>query len=374
MSEYQYYEFQSLDRPLSASAQAEMESLSSRVYLTANSASFVYNYSDFPGNAYNVLAKYFDVMLYIANWGSRRLVFRFPADAIPITVREAYQYVGSMDWSESGEYVILDIRQEDEGGFGWVEGKGLLRGIAQVRNDILRGDYRSLYLAWLMVALQELYVLEEDEDLTEPPVPASLHKLSPTLRNFVDFFEIDMDIVNAAAQGSSNQSQPEAQLANYLDKLSNDEKLDYLKRLLAGETYLDAALAKRLRELAGTDAEALPTSDQPRTIRQLMTLADQVEQKRLEKERQQAEADHKKHLEKIARLEDAYWDRVPQLIEQKRANTYDEAVSILKDLRDLAAQRGELASFQARIRDIQAKYPTLRGLHCRLQNAGLIQN
>ena len=372
MSEYQYYEFQSLDRPLSASAQAEMESLSSRVYLTTNSASFVYNYGDFRGNPYNVLAKHFDVMLYIANWGSRRLLFRFPADAIPITVREAYQYAESMDWSESGEYVILDIQQEDEDGFGWVEGEGLLRGIAQVRNDILRGDYRSLYLAWLMVALQELYVLEEDEDLTEPPVPTGLHKLSPTLRNFVDFFEIDMDIINAAAQGSSKQSQPESPLVGYLDKLPDDEKLDYLKRLLAGETYLDVALSKRLRELAGVDTASLSKSDQPRTIRQLMRLADQVEQKRLEKERQQAEAARKKHLEKVAKVEDAYWERVPQLIEQKRAKPYDEAVSILKDLRDLAAQRGELASFQARIRNIQEAYPTLRGLHSRLQNAGLI--
>ena len=267
MSEYQYYEFQSLDRPLSASAQAEMESLSSRVYLTATSASFVYNYSDLPGNPYNILAKHFDVMLYIANWGSRRLMFRFPADAIPTAVRESYQCTDSMDWSETGEYVILDIQQENEDGFGWVEGEGLLRGIAQVRNDILRDDYRSLYLAWLMVALQEFYLLEDDEDLTEPPVPARLNKLSPTLRNFVDFFEIDMDIVNAAAQSSSNQSQPEAQVANYLDKLPDDEKLDYLKRLLAGETYLDVALAKRLRELAGVDAVSLPRNDQPRTIR-----------------------------------------------------------------------------------------------------------
>jgi len=243
-----------------------------------------------------------------------------------------------------------------------------------VRNDILRGDYRSLYLAWLMVALQELYVLEDDEDLAEPPVPVGLHKLSPNLRNFIDFFEIGMDLVNAAAQGSSNQSLPESPLVNYLNKLPDNEKLDYLKRLLAGEAYLDVTLAKRLRELAGVDAVSLPTNDQPRTIRQLMTLADQVKAARLEKERQQAEAARKKHLEKVAKLEDAYWERVPQLIEQKRANTYDEAVSILKDLRDLAAQRGELSDFHARMRDIQKSYPTLRGLHHRLQNARLFQS
>jgi hypothetical protein len=373
MSEYQYYEFQSLGRPLSASAQAEMESLSSRVHLTANSASFVYNYGDFRGDPYKVLAKHFDVMLYIANWGTRRLMFRFPADAIPSAVREAYQYAESMDWSESGNYVILDIRQEEEDGFGWVEGEGLLRGIAQVQNDIMRGDYRSLYLAWLMVAVQELYVLEDDEDLTEPPVPPGLHNLSPTLRNFADFFEIDMDLVNAAAKDSERHSQPGAQPSGYLEHLPNDEKLDFLKRLLAGETHLDIALAKRLRELSGADDMPLPPTDQRRTIRQLMAQSEQVEQERLEKERRQAEVARKKHLEKIARVEDQYWASVPQLIEQKRANTYDEAIQILKDLHDLAEQRGQLSEFQARIRDIRETYPTLRGLHSRLDNAGLFQ-
>ena len=105
-----------------------------------------------------------------------------------------------------------------------------------------------------------------------------------------------------------------------------------------------------------------------------MALADQVERKRLEKERQQAEAAHKKHLEKVAKVEDEYWERVPQLIEQKRAETYDKAVNILKDLRDLAAQRGELSSFQAKMYDIQETYPTLRALHRRLQNAKLLQS
>lgn len=370
MGEYQYYEFQSLDGPLSASAQAEMESLSSRAYLTANSASFVYNYSDFPGDSYRLMAKYFDVMLYIANWGSRQLMFRFPVDAIPAAVREAYQYAESMEWSESGQYVILDIRQENEGGFGWVEGEGLLRGIAQVRNDILRGDYRGLYLAWLMAATQEFYFLEDDEDLPEPPVPSSLDKLSPTLKNFADFFEIDSDLINAVAQNSSKDTRPETQLSDYLVQLPDDDKLDFLKRLLAGETYLSVALAKRLREIAGVDAVSLPTNDQRRTIRQLMDLADQVQHKREQKERQQAEIARKKHLAKIAQAEDMYWARVPQLIEQKRANTYDEAVKILIDLRDLADERGELSEFQAKIRDIYKAYPTLRGLHSRLEKAG----
>ncbi|MEZ4668177.1 MAG: hypothetical protein R3E39_09710 [Anaerolineae bacterium] len=163
MSEYQYYEFQALDRPLAHEAQAEIQSLSSRVQLTPTSASFVYNYSDFPGDPYRVLVKYFDAMLYITNWGTRQLIFRFPANTIPTDVKSVYQYADSMDWSTEGKYIILTIEfNPEEGGDGeWVEGQGILPGIVQIRNDILRGDYRSLYLAWLKFAHYELDILEE---------------------------------------------------------------------------------------------------------------------------------------------------------------------------------------------------------------------
>ena len=50
MSEYQYYEFRAVDTPLTESQKADVSKLSSRAYVTSHSASFVYNYRDFPGN------------------------------------------------------------------------------------------------------------------------------------------------------------------------------------------------------------------------------------------------------------------------------------------------------------------------------------
>jgi hypothetical protein len=47
MSEYQYYEFQALDRPLTQAEMVELRKLSSRVALTSTSAIFTYNYGDF---------------------------------------------------------------------------------------------------------------------------------------------------------------------------------------------------------------------------------------------------------------------------------------------------------------------------------------
>ncbi len=373
MSEYQYYEFQALDHPLTHEAQAEIQSLSSRVLLTATSASFVYNYSNFPGNSYSVLAKYFDAMLYITNWGTRQLMFRFPANAIPDDVISAYQYADSMDWSTADEYIILNIEfNPEEGGDGeWIEGQGILPGIVQVRDDLLRGDYRSLYLAWLKFAHYELDVLEEDEDLTEPPVPPNLQSLSPALRNFIDFLEIDPDWVAAAAQTSSKTGRIDAKLSSSIDRLSETEKHDFLERLLNSELHLDIALLNRLREISGTDKVEWPMSER-RTIRQILAASETIRQQRLEIEKQQAEALRLKKLENIARQQEQLWARIPGLIEQKKANTYDEALNLLKDLRDLAVHQQRMTEFQDKLAAIRSQYPTSQGLNRRLKEARLV--
>ena len=67
--------------------------------------------------------------------------------------------------------------------------------------DLLEGDFRLLYLAWLkaMTMYGDPYADEgydnDDTDVAaydrEPPVPPGLKKLSPPLQNFVQVFEID---------------------------------------------------------------------------------------------------------------------------------------------------------------------------------------
>ena len=78
MSGYQYYEFQAIDRPLTAGERKEVSSWSSRTEATATQATFVYHYGDFPEDQREVVEKYFEAMLYVSNWGTRQLLFRFP--------------------------------------------------------------------------------------------------------------------------------------------------------------------------------------------------------------------------------------------------------------------------------------------------------
>ena len=372
MSEYQYYEFQALDRPLTHEAQQEMRGLSSRVALTATSARFVYNYGDFRGNPYDVLAKHFDAMLYMTNWGTRQLMFRFPANAIPRDVMDDYQYARSLDWSTAGKYIILNIEHNDEDGDdGWIEGEGSLAGIVQLRDDILHRDWRAPYLAWLKAASADAEMPEADEDLLEPPVPPNLQRLTPALRNFIDFFALDDDLVAAATQASPIAERTDEQLSGKIDRLSEAEKRDFLERLLKEEIHLDIALANRLQEISGM-SKAESTTGQRRTLHHLLAASKGIRRQRLEAERQEVEAARLRKLGKLAEQQEQLWARIPGLIDQKKGNTYDEAVSILCDLRDLAVYQGRVPEFQSKLTAIQNQYPTLHGLHKRLKAGQLI--
>jgi len=130
MSEYQYYEFQALDRSLTPEEQRAVARLSSRVEPHPRRATFIYNYGDFPGDALEVLAKYYDALFYLANWGSRQLAFRFPAALVDVDVMRQYTVATTDCPSEAiavsivGNYAILNLRLDEEEGFGWVDGEG----------------------------------------------------------------------------------------------------------------------------------------------------------------------------------------------------------------------------------------------------------
>lgn len=253
MSEYQYYEFQAIDRPLTREEQEAVASLSSRVQPHPRRAVFVYNYSDFRGNPEQVLAKYYDAMFYLANWGSRHLLFRFPAALVDAAAMAQYSVestsrhppraitVETMD-----EYVVLGIRLDEEEGFGWVDGEGWLDRLLDLREGLLQRDYRVLYLAWLKGITLDPYV---DREALEPPVPPGLNELSPALRTFVEIFGVDANLLSIAAEHSAALKMAavdEAQLRRTIAGLPVAEKDAFLLRLLQDEPRLSLSVRQRL--------------------------------------------------------------------------------------------------------------------------------
>lgn len=79
------------------------------------------------------------------------------------------------------------------------------------------------------------------------------------------------------------------------------------------------------------------------------------------RDREQAEK-RKKHLGSLAGRESSLWAKVDELIATKLPKRYDEAVSLLQDLHDLAVMSGESADFSFRMRalhDEHARKPSL---------------
>jgi hypothetical protein len=70
MSEYQYYEFQAIDRRLTEHEMGELRSRSTRARITATSFANEYSWGDLKGAPDAWMEKYFDAFLYLANWGT----------------------------------------------------------------------------------------------------------------------------------------------------------------------------------------------------------------------------------------------------------------------------------------------------------------
>ena len=367
MSEFQYYEFQTIDKLLTDEEQAAISQLSSRVALTANQAVFTYQFGDFRGDPKQVLTKYFDAMLYLANWGTKQLMFRIPKSLIELEQVQPYCVEHYISYSVTGEYVVLDMGFYEEEGEFWVEGEGWLSSLVRLRDDIIAGDYRVLYLAWLRTIMLE----DMDDDTCEPPTPPGLRKLSKPLLDFVELFDVDKHLLQVAAKSSSEREViSDDVLHQAIAKLPREECNAFLLRLAHGEPHLSAELNRRLLEFIGVSQ---PENQQRRTIGQLFEAANQEREREERRLAQEAEAKRIRELEELAKQEHQIWQDIDVLIQKKQSKPYDEAVQLLVKLQELAVYKEQEAVFQERLNQICEQYSRRHGLLRRLREADLYQ-
>ncbi|SCL17569.1 hypothetical protein [Micromonospora inyonensis] len=380
MSEYQYYEFTAVDRPLTGRERAAVRSLSTRADITATSFVNTYEWGNFKGNPRTLMERYFDAHLYLANWGTRQLMLRLPKHVLDPAIVAQYCQGGSASAWTAGTHVIIDLHDEDEDGVDeWdLDGHGLLASIIPVRAGIAAGDLRLLYLAWLRCVQSA----EIADDEPEPPVPAGLGTLDASLTAVAEFLRIDPDLIAAAAAGSSPAASGEptaAQLRTWVVGLPARDKDAILADLITGgDSHLRSRLLRRYRDAHPTDAST-PTA--ARTAGELLaTAADlRAERERLDAERRErdrvrrersAAAARQRHLDTLASDQPAAWQRVDELIATKRPREYDTAVQLLVDLRDLA-ERDRDSGFQQRLAKLRAAHARKPSLLERLNLAAL---
>jgi hypothetical protein len=380
MSEYQYYEFQAIDRRLTGKQMEELRSYSTRARITPTTFVNEYSWGNFKGNEDAWMERYFDAFLYLANWGTHVFKLGLPARALdPATAGLYCVSAHTASMNEKNGRLILTFVSEDEGGDDLVEADGLLSSLISVRAELARGDLRALYLAWLLCAQSS----DLDDAAVEPPVPAGLADLSPALDGFVDFLRIDTDLVDAAAAASPplviepNSTDVRAWLA----KFPVTEKDDLLARFIAGDDGAVAnELARRMRsELEGNRggrsaarrrsvAELLGAGEQAAQERERIA-TEKAAQEKAERERAAARA-RAKHLDQLAGKEAMLWAQVDSLVAIMKPKSYDQAMERLVDLRDLAA-RSDRADFQKRLDALRTAHAGKRTFIDRLRQAGL---
>lgn len=382
VSEYQYYEFLALDKPLTDEQRAELRKLSSRAEITATRFVNEYSYGDFRGSPEKLMERYFDAFCYLANWGTRRLMFRFPRALLDAEAARKYCHTDAASVIGTGDHVIISLYLDRDPDGDWVEGEGQLGTMVQARSDLAAGDLRLLYLAWLL-SVQWTDEDDEDDGEIEPPVPAGLGNLSAPLAAIADFLEIDEDLIAVAAQASPPAEEPSDDgLAGWIASLPAAEKDSFLTMVADGEGALvRALLLRRFRaDAAGPPSHSSPGRTAAELLAAAQTRAEErkkaEEQRRCEARAREAAAKaaaYARRLDDLAATEEAAWKQVDDMIAAKKTSEYDRAVTLLRDLRALAGRQGErgTAAFTKRVLDLRAQYPTRPGLQSRLDEAGL---
>ncbi len=382
MSEYQYYEFVAVDRPLTAREMQELRAVSSRAVITATRFTNHYEWGSFKGDPRAWMERYFDAFLYFANWGTHELMLRLPRRVLDPATARLYCRGQSASARVKGEHVILEFMSEEEGSDWFEEDEdGSLSSFVPLRAEIASGDLRLLYLGWLLC----VQAGELDDDDEEPPCPPGLASPSAALAAFIAFMRVDRDLLEAAAAGSAaaaEESLPAADVERWVAAMPEAEKTALLVRLIGGEEpHLRAELIRHYRSARPTSPSAAAVGR--RTVGELLEAAEQraAERRRLEaehaareqarKEREAAEA-RERHLTALAQREAKAWAEVEALIATRQPGKYDAAVALLRDLVDLAARSGRREEAQRRLDRLHEQHARKPTLIARFRQAGLV--
>jgi hypothetical protein len=304
MSEYQFYAFQALERRLDERARGELRAISSRARITASTFTNHYEWGDLKADPIDLLARYFDVFVYVANWGTHRLALR---DKDQLSRQDFSRFKLSSEvatLSTRGSSLILDIgihELEPD----WVEddcedGGIWLAALSPLRAQVIAGDQRLFSMLWLSEVGLDLVA-------DEVPMPApGLVPLNGPLETLAEFLEIDPDLLTAATEARSGAGDLRARAAAIAD--------DRARR----------AAEKAEREKRAREAEE-------RRLRALRI----------------------KHL---AERGEAAWDDLERHIAMRNAPGYALAAALLADLRAVAEERGSDSDFLRRVDALRERH------------------
>lgn len=363
----------------------------------------VYNWGDFKGNPYELMERYFDAFVYIANWGTNRLMFRLPSDAVDLEQAKPYLIEPYLTLRQQGRFTIIEFLSEDEEGGWWMddeEAEGWMPSLLPLRAELAQGDLRSLYVVWL-AAVQpgvyyeeqpefvddafETYELDDDDvednwierDTPEPPVPPGLGHPSAALLALSRFLRVDPDLLAVAAERSDpkpRRGPTTGELAGWIEQVPERDKNDWLLDLLAGSgQQVMSSILRRYRQEHPNPRLVASGAIPSRTVGELLSAARALADERRRREAERQARARAAYLDSLAGQEATIWQQAEDLVNRKQGRFYDEAVKLLADLRELAERQQTLDAFTARLTDLRLRHKTKVSFQERIRQAGLPQ-
>ncbi len=386
MSDYQIVKFRAIDRPLTDKQLEFMNRQSSRAEFTKWEYQVEYHYSSFRGDVDEMLRNGYDIFLSYSNFGCREIRMRLPS-GLPFvkSLWSKYINVEGLKWTadKSGKSGTFSVEPCLEEAFDPVwEFDDYLDSTTKLRELLIAGDVRALYVLWLCCAISSN---EDGEELREPPIPHGLGTLPEQAADLLAFFEADPLLIVAAASDSPTfnpQVSQDDSVVSWLTSIADSNRAEIIKRLLTEDPIaLKAELLSEIRD--SQQAVDWPVEPPTRSLTKLREICESLRQKEQAKQQQLALAKAKRETDKAERQRqarmvemksapDVWLTKASKLVEERGTDNYREAASILADLRD--AVGGDEGSKIARVHaaHLAKKHPTLTMLKSSLRKNQLL--
>jgi hypothetical protein len=386
MSEFQRVIFQAVDAPLNDKQLEFARRQSTRAEVSRWSLSVEYHYSTFRGDVDDLLRQGYDVYLQHANYGSREIKLRLP-HGMPFAKDVWLNYVDGehLNWKcdSGGVGGILTLCPfHDAGDLEHVwDTQPVLDAAIRVRDRLITGDLRALYLLWLCAADDDY---NDPTKLVEPPVPHGISTFVEDGGELLSFFDLDPLLLVAAGTDvkSAPTDGPQDRAARWVSALDEQRTKDMLLRLLTGDTFgVKASLLAEIRDSQSSDG--WPTTDKRRTFEELLQKAEALraeedakqarkDQAKAKREAAKAERERADRMKKMLNAPDEWLREAERLVDAKGTVNYKAAAEILSDLRE--AIGGDEGDKMARrcAANLAKKHPTLTQLKSSLRKRGLL--
>lgn len=382
MSEYQYYEFLAIDRPLTSEEMKSLRALSTRAEITPGSFINHYEWGDFKGNPDELMKRYFDAHVYVANWGTAIFMVRLPLEALSKEMARSIVVNDFLHCKVTKTHWLITWRldeSENYESFAVEGGQGWMTRLSPVRDELLSGDFRSLYIGWLAGVAAGML----DDDELEPMSPDGLKNLTAAQKALAEFLEIDEDYLAGAGMDSpsfEDGAPDQKEVDNWLEGLPAPEVKALLNQLLAGRgQQAERALKTRFalwRKVALGTLGTVPL----RSVEELREKAERQAQARLEKERQKKEhrelkrrQEHEASLKALAQDFPGAWKAVGRMVEGGTGAAYDDACRFMVSLREAYAVHSTPMQFQTEFDKLVSGNLRRKALLERLVKVGILK-